>query len=149
MVRRILINTPCCTSSIIHVLVSFPDSHHNVIAKGVWERGPAHGRRPVPSRNEIPAFTCIAGRMAGVDLTNFRRHTCFVNSVLQCNFHTPLLRGIGCSELQHREVDYSYKHHMQVVFTIMNCNVCHILKRKPVLPILQNLRIQCERVILV
>ena len=58
------------------------------------------------------------GRTAGVGLGN----SCFINSVLQYIFHTPLLRGVIVeygSKLQHHEFYCSYKH--RVVFIIINC----------------------------
>jgi len=75
-----------------------------------------------------------AGRTAGVGLGN----SCFINSVLQCIFHTTLLRGIiveDSSKLQHHGFYCSYKHH--VVFTIINWRKNYWYhrshKRKPVL----------------
>ena len=57
--------------------------------------------------------------MAGVG------NTYFVNSVLQCIFHTLLLRGViveyGLKKLQHHEFYGSQSTVQKVVFMITNC----------------------------
>jgi len=94
-------------------------------------------------------LTVIVALLDGVGL----RNTCFVHSMLRCIFHTSLLRGITVengSELQHHELYYcSYKNH--TVLIVMNCTkkmIDNIGYMFCLLGTLQNLRIQCECVML-
>jgi len=57
-----------------------------------------------------------------VGLKNLGNAQCFVN-LLQCIFHTPLLRGIMLSKQHHHESYCSYKHH--TVLIIMK-NIGHM-----------------------